>query len=319
MSHIVALSGGVGGAKLAAGLAAVLPPEALTVIVNTGDDFTHLGLAISPDIDTVLYTLSGLSDRERGWGVRDESWNFMAALRQLGGEGWFQLGDRDLATHVERTRLLGAGQSLSEVTAHLARALGIGHAIVPMSDHPVRTMIATDEGELPFQHYFVARQCEPVVRAIRFAGAESAAPSPAAAAALARRDLRAIVFCPSNPWLSIDPILAVPGMIDAIRKADVPVVVVSPIVGGKAIKGPTAKIMGELGITPDIAAIARHYRGIATHLVIDHCDAELADHVRAEGIVPIAAATVMHDDATRAALAQGVLQALAGESAATCG
>lgn len=302
--HVVALCGGVGGAKLAFGLARVLPPERLTVIVNTGDDFEHVGLHISPDIDTVLYTLSGLADRERGWGLAGESWNFMDALGRIGGEQWFLLGDRDLATHVERTRRLRAGQTLSEVTAALAGALGIAHAIVPMSDDPVRTIVATPAGELEFQRYFVAERCAPVVTGLRFAGAETARLSAGAAAALARDDLAAIVVCPSNPYLSIDPILAVPGMRTAITASAAPLVAVSPLVGGKAIKGPTAKLMQELGIAPDVAAIAQHYAALAPRLVIDHADAAEAAALPCPVRV---AQTVMALDEDRVALAGTVL------------
>ncbi len=304
-NHVVALCGGVGGAKLAFGLAQVLPPERLTVIVNTGDDFEHLGLHVSPDIDTVLYTLAGMADRVRGWGLAGESWNFMDALGRIGGEQWFLLGDRDLATHVERTRRLRAGESLSAVTTALARALGIGHRIVPMSDDPVRTIVATSAGELEFQRYFVAERCEPVVTGLRFAGANAARIAPDAAAALARDDLGAVIVCPSNPYLSIDPILAVPGMRAALAGCAAPVIAVSPLVGGRAIKGPTAKLMQELGITPDVAAIAQHYAGLVTRMVIDHAD---ADQAAALGCPTLVAQTVMHSDADRAALARTVLE-----------
>jgi len=303
--HVVALCGGVGGAKLAFGLAQVLPPEALTIVVNTGDDFEHLGLHVSPDIDTVLYTLAGLCDPVRGWGLAGESWNFMDALGRIGGEQWFLLGDRDLATHVERTRRLRAGESPSEVTAALARALGIAQPVVPMSDDPVRTIVATAAGDLEFQRYFVAERCAPEVTGLRFAGADAARLAPGAAAALARSDLGAVIICPSNPYLSIDPILAVPGMRAALGACTAPVIAVSPLVGGRAIKGPTAKLMRELGITPDTAAIARHYAGIADRLVIDHVDAEQA---AAAGLPTLVAQTVMTSDAERIALARTVLE-----------
>ncbi len=305
MSHIVALCGGVGGAKLAFGLAQVLPPQDLTVIVNTGDDFEHLGLHISPDIDTVLYTLAGLADRTRGWGVADESWNFMAALGRLGGETWFNLGDCDLATHVERTRRLHSGETLSQVTAALARALGIGPAIVPMSDDAVRTVVSTTTGEMPFQRYFVAEQCKPVVTALQFAGADAAHLAPTAAAALARSDLGAVIICPSNPWLSIDPILAVPGIAAALAAGSAPVIAVSPLVGGRAIKGPTAKLMTELGLIPGVAAIARHYAGVIDRLVIDGADAADAAALPCPALVT---PTVMAGDAERIALARAILK-----------
>lgn len=305
--HVIALCGGVGGAKLAFGMTQALPPERLSIVINTGDDFEHLGLAISPDIDTVVYTLSGLADRERGWGVEAESWAFMDALRALGGETWFQLGDRDLATHVERTRRRRDGASLSEVTATLARALGIAHRLLPMSDKAVRTVVDTDAGTLAFQEYFVRERCAPVVRGVRFDGAESAAPAPAVAALLARDDIAAVIVCPSNPWLSIDPILAVPGLRDGLRRLGAPVVAVSPIIGGKAVKGPTAKLMAELGLPIDQRAIAEHYRGFVDTLVIDKADAGEADAVRAAGATPHVAPTLMHDDPDRVALAAVVL------------
>lgn len=305
--HVVALCGGVGGAKMAFGLARILPPEALTIVVNTGDDFEHLGLSISPDIDTVTYTLADLSDRERGWGLAGESWAFMAALRRIGGEDWFWLGDQDLATHIERTRRRAAGETLSEVTVGLARRLGVGHPIAPMSDQPVRTIVETDEGPLAFQHYFVREQCRPRVRAIRFDGADAARPAPAAAAALARPDLAAILICPSNPYLSIDPILAVPGLREAIRAARAPCVAVSPIVGGKAIKGPSAKMMGEMGLTPSVRAVAAHYAGLIDALVIDQVDAGEAPAVEALGLACAVAQTVMRRDEDRIDLARAAL------------
>ena len=307
MGHVIALCGGVGGAKLAFGLTRVLADDDLTLVVNTGDDFEHLGLAVSPDIDTVAYTLSGLADRERGWGLAGETWAFMTALRRLGGEDWFQLGDQDLATHVERTRRLSAGETLSQITAHLTQRLGLTHPIVPMSDQPVRTWIDTADGPLAFQHYFVRERCAPVATGIRFEGAASARPSPAFAAALARPDLAAILICPSNPYLSIDPILAVPGVREAIRRSGAPCVAVSPIVGGQAIKGPTAKLMTELGVTPGSAAIAAHYAGLIDGLILDEADAAEAGAVERAGIVTHVTATVMRTDEDRVALAQDTL------------
>ena len=246
---VLALSGGVGGAKLALGLYRVLPPGALTVVANTGDDFEHLGLAISPDLDTLLYTLAGIDNPATGWGRRDETWNFMAALERLGGETWFKLGDGDLATHVERTRRLAAGESLSQITDDFRRRLGISARLLPMSDDPVRTRLLTAEGWLDFQDYFVRRQCAPIVREIAFAGAAAARPHPDFLAALADPALRMVVICPSNPLISIDPILSLPGVREALRACRAPVVAVSPIIGGKAVKGPTAKMMAELGLT----------------------------------------------------------------------
>jgi LPPG:FO 2-phospho-L-lactate transferase len=304
MGHVIALCGGVGGAKLAFGLTRVLAAADLTIVVNTGDDFEHLGLAVSPDIDTVLYTLSGLADRERGWGLAGETWGFMSALRRLGGEDWFQLGDHDLATHIERTRRLAAGETLSGVTATLATRLGLEHAIIPMSDQPVRTWVDTEIGPLAFQPYFVRERCAPVAKAVRFEGAAAARPAPAFAAALARPDLEAIVICPSNPFLSVDPILAIPGVREAIKSAAAPAVAVSPIVGGEAIKGPAAKLMRELGQTPGVVAIAAHYRGLIDGLVIDTADAADADRLGAPAHVT---ATVMRSDEDRVTLAAETL------------
>ena len=296
--RIVVLTGGVGGAKLVLGLIHAVPAAAVTAIVNTGDDFDHCGLAISPDIDTLLYTLSGKANAEQGWGRAVESWGFMAALRELGGEDWFQLGDGDLALHVLRTEALRRGETLSAITARFARAWGIGAAILPMSDDPVRTMVDTEEGELPFQRYFVARRCAPAVRAIRFEGADAARPAPGVTEAIAAAD--AILIAPSNPFLSVDPLLAVPGIRAALAETAAPVVAVSPIVGGKAVKGPTTKLMAELGIAASASAIAHHYAGLIDGLLVDERDPP-AD-------LPIAEArcdTLMHslDDRIRVARA----------------
>jgi len=268
---IVALAGGVGGARLANGLAAILAPEELSIIVNTGDDFEHLGLLVCPDIDTVCYTLAGISNPAQGWGLEGESWAFMDALGRLGGETWFNLGDRDLATHVTRTSMIG-GQSLSTVTAHLAARLGIAHRIAPMSDDRVRSIVDTDEGELAFQHYFVRRRAEPRFRAIRFEGVEAASPSAAFLQALGDPALEAIIFCPSNPVLSIAPILALPGIRARLEARKVPIVAVSPFIGGKAIKGPAAKIMEEIDIATTPAGLAHYYGGLVDGIVIDHVD-----------------------------------------------
>jgi len=269
---ILALAGGVGGAKLANGLAAVLPPGSLTVAVNIADDFEHLGLTICPDIDTVTYTLAGINDTRQGWGLEQESWAFLDSLATLGGETWFRLGDRDLATHVQRMLRLRAGDTLSAITADFATRLGIAQAIVPISDDPVRSFVMTDEGELPFQDYFVRRRCEPRFVAIRYEGAESARPSPALRKALDDPGLQAIIMCPSNPMLSIDPILAVPEIGARIRARSVPCVAVSPFIGGQAVKGPAAKIMAELGLASTPAAVAAHYAGVIDGLVIDNAD-----------------------------------------------
>lgn len=267
---VVALCGGVGGAKLALGLERLIGPD-LTVIVNTGDDFKHLGLHVSPDIDTVVYTLGGLSDLERGWGRADETWNFMEALGGLGGETWFRLGDRDLAMHVERTRALRGGVSLTDFTAATARRLGIAANILPMSDDRVETMVITSDGPLPFQRYFVGLQCAPVVKRLEFNGAERAAATNQVLAALKNPDLAAIIVCPSNPYLSVDPILAVADIRKALDEVTAPIIAVSPLIGGRAVKGPTAKIMGELGVPADTASIATHY-GFIDGLIVDDTD-----------------------------------------------
>lgn len=276
---VVALSGGIGGAKLALGLDRILPAGELAVLCNTGDDFEHLGLAISPDLDTVMYTLAGIANPETGWGRAGETWQFMAALEGLGGERWFRLGDRDLATHVERTRRLRLGESLSSITADFARRLGVRSRLLPMSDQPVRTMVETDLGVLPFQRYFVERRSEPVVRSFTFEGAERASPPPEVAEILESERLDAIILCPSNPFISIDPILAVPGMAAALRRSPAPIVAVSPIIGGRAVKGPTAKMMAELDMPMSAAAIADHYGDLLDGFVLDEADHDLADAI----------------------------------------
>jgi LPPG:FO 2-phospho-L-lactate transferase len=304
--HVVALSGGVGGAKLAHGLSLALPAEALTIIVNTGDDFRHLGLHIAPDLDSVIYALSGLSDPVKGWGRRDETWTFMEALKGLGGESWFQLGDGDLAMHVERSWRLARGARLSEVMAHMCRALGIASRILPMTDDPVRTRVLTAEGWLDFQEYFVHRQCKPAVREFLFAGAETASAQPDALAALERRDLRAIIICPSNPFVSVEPILAVPGLRAAIQQSPAPVLAVTPIIGGKAIKGPAAKMMTELGLNVSAAAVAQRYAGLIDGFVVDETDAFPEP---LPSVTFFSAATLMNSTDDRLRLAHAVLQA----------
>jgi len=268
--RIVVLTGGVGGAKLVLGLAQIAPPADILAIVNTGDDFRHLGLHVSPDIDTLLYTLSGKANRAQGWGREGESWNFMAALRSLGGEDWFALGDGDLALHVQRTHQLAQGKSLSAITAGFAAAWDIGVSILPMSDDPVATCLDTDVGTLEFQRYFVEARCAPIVSRIVFRGAETAAPTPGLIDTIQQAD--AILIAPSNPYLSVDPILAMPAIADALRETGAPIVAVSPIIGGQAVKGPTAKLMGELGIPIDNRSIAAHYAGIIDGLAIDGGD-----------------------------------------------
>lgn len=270
--RVVVLTGGVGGAKLVLGLAQVLPPEHITAIVNTGDDFSHLGLFVSPDIDTLLYTLAGKADPTQGWGRAGESWNFMAALGSLGGDDWFRLGDGDLALHVVRTALLARGEPLSRITREFARAWDVNVAMLPMSDDPVATHLLTNEGTLPFQDYFVKRRCMPLVRSISFDGANEAKAAPGVVEAILAEDTRAILIAPSNPYLSIDPMLAVPQIREALLGATAPIVSVSPIVGGQAVKGPTAKLMQEMGVAVTPAAIAAHYDGIIDALLVDERD-----------------------------------------------
>jgi LPPG:FO 2-phospho-L-lactate transferase len=305
---IIALSGGVGGAKLALGLARVLPPEDLLVVVNTGDDFEHLGLSISPDIDTVTYTLAGVANRELGWGRHDDTWSFMETMESLGGETWFRLGDRDVALHVERTRRLGRGETLSGVTADFCRRMGIGSRVVPMSDDPVRTRLRTDEGWLDFQEYFVRRRCEPVVHELLFQGAGAARAHPEFLAALADPSLQAMVICPSNPFISVEPILAIPGVRAALIASPAPIIAVSPIIAGQAVKGPTAKMMKELGLDPSAGTVAQRYHDLLDGYVIDHAD--MSEVVSIDARVTLAQ-TLMRTMEDREALARTVLDAAA--------
>jgi LPPG:FO 2-phospho-L-lactate transferase len=305
---VLALSGGIGGAKLALGLYRVLPPGELTVVANTGDDFEHLGLSISPDIDTLLYTLGGIDNPELGWGRRSETWTFMAALEALGGETWFKLGDGDLATHIERTRRLAAGESLTKITDDFCRRLGISARLLPMSDNRVRTRLRTDEGWLDFQDYFVRLRASPVVREVAYPGDAEAHANPDFLAALASDDLELVVICPSNPFLSVDPILSLPRARDALRVCRAPVVAVSPIIGGKAVKGPTAKIMAELGLTVGAAAVARHYEDILDVFIAEEADANEVENL---GIPVRLARTLMSTIEDREDLARVVL-AVAG-------
>lgn len=302
---VLALSGGIGGAKLALGLQAALPPGALTIVVNTGDDFEHLGLSISPDIDTTLYTLAGLANAELGWGREGETWNFMAELARLGGETWFRLGDKDLALNVERTRRLASGESLESVTALFAVRLGISARILPMTSDRVRTVVQTDEGTLGFQHYFVRRHCEPAVQQIRYEGAERARPPRAVLQGLRAGTFESVVICPSNPYLSIDPILAIPEWRTALRSCETPVIAISPIIGGQAVKGPTAKIMRELAIEVSPLSVARHYADILDGFVLDETDAALASGFE----IPVRVApTLMRSLADKERLAREALE-----------
>lgn len=305
--HFIALSGGVGGAKLAYGLARVLPPEALTIVGNTGDDFVHLGLPISPDLDTLLYTLAGVNDPERGWGRADERWALFEALRAMGAPDWFQLGDKDVAVHILRRTLLDDGQSLSAVTRVLCERFGVAHALVPMSDDPVRTIVETEDGDLAFQDYFVARKCQPRVSGFRFAGAETARLSPGFDAALARADLAGIILCPSNPFVSLGPILALPGLRERLCETAVPVVAVCPVVGGAALKGPTAKMMTELGLAVDVVALAKLFDDFLDGLIVDKVDAGFLDAVAALSVRGMACPTIMQTSADKIAVARACL------------
>ncbi|MCC6779435.1 MAG: 2-phospho-L-lactate transferase [Hyphomicrobiales bacterium] len=302
--RVLALCGGVGGAKLALGLSRKVAGDDLMVVVNTGDDFWHLGLAISPDLDTVMYTLAGLADPERGWGRKDETWTFMGALAALGGETWFQLGDADLATHVERTRRLKAGEALSSITADFCRRLGIAARVLPMSDDPVRTRLCSTQAWLDFQDYFVRQRCTPAVTKVAYEGASTARTHPEVLAALHNSDLRAVVICPSNPFISIAPMLAIPGLREAIGSCAAPVVAVSPIVGGQAVKGPTAKMMKELGLVVSASAVARLYADVIDAYVLDHIDAA---ETAALGIPVTMAHTLMRTLEDRERLAAQVL------------
>ncbi len=299
----IAFTGGIGGAKLSLGLARILGPDELAFVVNTGDDFRHLGLHVSPDIDTLVYTLAGESNEETGWGRRDETWQFMEALEGLGGETWFRLGDRDLAMNVERTRRLASGQSLCGVTSALAAALGVEHRVLPMSDDPVTTRVKTGEGLLDFQHYFVREQCRPAVSGVVYAGAESARLLPGVVESLAAGELRGVVFCPSNPFLSVDPILALPGLRERLRDCAAPVIAVSPVVGGRAIKGPTVKMMQELGVPNSAAWVADHYADFLDGFVLDVEDEGLAPEIAASGLEVAVTRTVMRTLEDRVALA----------------
>jgi LPPG:FO 2-phospho-L-lactate transferase len=303
----LALTGGIGGAKLALGLSRSLADEEIAFVVNTGDDFTHLGLHISPDIDTLTYTLAGVNNPETGWGRRDETWNFMEKLRSLDSEQWFLLGDKDLALNSERTLRLKAGESLSEVTTALAASLGVRQRIAPMSDDPVATRVLTDDGELDFQHYFVREKCEPRVRGIRFEGADRAAISPRLAEWLDAPALKGVIICPSNPYLSVDPMLAVSRLRQKLCDCGAPVIAVSPVVGGAAIKGPTVKIMQELGVPNTATRVAEHYRDFLSGFVIDEADRAECESIENLGMKVLVTNTIMKSLEDRVQLAEACL------------
>ena len=293
---VLAITGGVGGAKLALGLASILGPEELEFVVNTGDDFEHFGLHISPDVDTLLYTLADLASQDHGWGRSDESWNCLESIRMLNGETWFQLGDKDLGLHLTRTQMLRNNHSLTDVVQHISNCLGISHRIYPMSDSPVRTIVETTTGELEFQQYFVRERCEPIVTGFRFEGIETARP----VAQLLDQKFESVIICPSNPFVSVDPILAVPGMRQFLLSLDVPIVAVSPIVQGQALKGPTVKMMSELNFEQSNSQIGRHYQDLISGLIIDQLDEDSESSIRALGMEVKVDHTVMKslDDKT---------------------
>lgn len=306
---VVALAGGVGGARLADGLAQALPPEDLSIIVNTADDFEHFGLHISPDLDTVCYTLAGIANPATGWGQESETWNAMEAVSRLGGPDWFRLGDKDLGTHLERTRQLQAGIPLSAITWSFCQAWGVKVRILPMSNDPVRTIVRTKMGDLPFQDYFVRQHCEPPVTGFVFDGVARARPAPGVLEAIGQADL--VVICPSNPWVSIDPILAVPGIRAALTVKVV--IAVTPIIAGKAIKGPAAKMYTELGIQPSAYAVARHYRGkpeggLLSGFVLDKCDEDQVSEICELGVLVKTTQTLMLTGDDRKTLAREVLE-----------
>ena len=302
---IVALAGGVGGAKLVDGLAQILPPEDLTVIVNTGDDFHHWGLKICPDLDTVCYTVAGLANPETGWGRNNESWNVISEISRLNGVDWFKIGDHDLATHIERTERLASGQRLSEIVRDFCQSWGIKITILPMSDDAVATVVNTSEyGEMAFQEYFVHQRCNPKVKGFKFAGMEFSRPATGVMEAINKAD--ALILCPSNPWVSLDPILSVPGILAAVKSRKI-VAGVSPIVGGAAIKGPAAKMFSELNIEPSAFAVAQHYEGIISHFVLDLIDHDLEQSISNLGMKTTTVNTVMKTQEDRRQLAADVL------------
>lgn len=303
---VAVLAGGVGAARLLRGIVAVVDPVEVTVVANVGDDLVLHGLHISPDIDTVVYTVSGAIDPDRGWGLAGETWQAMASLSRYGGIDWFNLGDRDLGTHLFRTQRLNDGASLSEVTAEIAAAWGLGFRILPVTEAPLRTMVTVaDEGEIAFQEYFVRRHHDVAVTSVRFDGAEDSQPAPGVLAAIAQADV--VVIAPSNPIVSIGPLLAVPGVRDAVAARREATVAVSPIVAGAALKGPADRMLSELGHEPSVVGVARLYRDLAATLVVDEADAASVRAVEAEGVRCVARPTIMSEPGVTEALARAVL------------
>lgn len=302
---VVALAGGVGGAKLALGLARALDEGQLSVIVNTADDLVLHGLHISPDIDTVMYNLAGMSDPQTGWGIEGDATNALALLGRYGGPTWFRLGDRDLATHIRRTQRLAEGARLTEATRELSASLGVRTRILPMTDAPIATRVQTPEGELEFQDYFVARGTRPRVCGVRFQGAEEAKATPEVTRAL--DGAQAVVFCPSNPIVSIGPILALSDVRERIRQASVPRVGVSPIIGGAALRGPAAEMLRSLGHEASALGVAKILRDVLDGFVVDAQDAALVPAVEETGLRCVALPSVMSDADSKERLARGVL------------
>jgi LPPG:FO 2-phospho-L-lactate transferase len=302
---VLALAGGVGGAKLVLGLARCLPPGDLVICVNTGDDETFHGLHVSPDLDTMMYTLSGLSNQETGWGVAGDTFTALEMLGKFGVDTWFNLGDRDFATHIRRSQLLAEGKTLSEVTSELNQSLGVFHSVVPMSNDPVKTVLSTDEGELPMQRYFVGRRAEPKVFEVRYVGVENATAAPGLLDSLAKCGM--LVLCPSNPYLSLGPILALPGVRQRMRDFSGKRACVSPIVGGDAVKGPAGKIMAELGKQVSCVEVAREYRDICDVFVMDNEDQDLASEIEEMGLTPLVTSTIMETEEDKIALAREIL------------
>ncbi len=302
--RVTALAGGVGGARLADGLAQNLPSHALTIIVNTGDDFEHLGLVICPDLDTVCYTLAGIANPVTGWGRSGETFNALETLADLGGPTWFRVGDKDVGLHLERTLRKKSGQTLSQITQHISHSFGIPITVLPMSDDAVPTWVYTKEGAMPFQEYFVRRQCQPQVTGFRFEGAEAARPAPGALQAIQLADF--VVICPSNPWVSIDPILSIPGMRSALQSKKV--IAVSPIIGGQAVKGPAAKMYAEMGIQPSAFSVAKHYHGLISGFILDHQDAKLEKEISGLGLHTLVTNTLMKTSLDRRQLASEAIR-----------
>ena len=307
--HVLALAGGVGGAKLATGLAKVLSPEELTIVVNTGDDEVFHGLHVCPDLDTMMYALAGLTNQVSGWGIAGDTFNSLEMLGRYGGPAWFNLGDKDLATHIRRTELLRQGWTLSEATHELCRRLGVGHRVVPMSDDRFRTIVETEEGDLTFQAYFVKRQCQPVAKGVHFEDEDNARASPGFLTAL--EGATSIILCPSNPFLSIAPILAVPGVKERIASFSGTRVAVSPIVGGEAVRGPAAQLLGELGHQVSCVGVATQYTGICDIFLIDEVDRCHAGAIRDLGMRVEVAPTIMVTDEDKVGLASYIFRLLA--------